>query len=184
MPTGSHRALLPCGGQTWRTFAGTSRGCGPAEDIRVALEESASRSIIRGCAGGRHGGISCTTVDRGGGATSDVKKRFGTGRTPTISSGHSRRSRINTTGKLQWLEWTGRCLLSTSSRGFESCPEHQSRRSSMDEQRTPTPQARSSNLYVEPNTESYPGRAAGAPAKRAVPSRAWGSCPQLPAKRV
>ena len=35
--------------------------------------------------------------------------------------------------------------------------------SSMEEQRNPTPQARSSNLRVEPNTESYPGRAGSRP---------------------
>ncbi len=39
------------------------------------------------------------------------------------------------------------------------CPEHQSRRSSVGEQRNPTPQARSLNLRVEPSTQNCSGGA-------------------------
>jgi hypothetical protein len=125
----------------------------------------------------------CPTADCRGGATSDVEKRFWPQQTPTISSGHSRGSRINTTGK------------APVARMDRPAPSKRMHAGSNP--------ARSTNLNVAQwrAAESYsagsefesPRRAQYGelsrqgrepPAERAVPSRAWGSCPQLSATRV
>jgi hypothetical protein len=87
-----------------------------AEQLRIfasrwgrALREASSVDVlVAGMVG-----LSCTTADHRDGATSDVKKSGSEpGGPPQYRLATLEEAASNTTGKLRWLEWTGRRLLS------------------------------------------------------------------------